>query len=108
MAKVESISLKGCSGKSYEFNVYEFGTNFKSLGAVYFISRKQNGINNLIYIGITDDLSKRFDDHHKKECFIKYGGNCISIHQEASETVRKSIEKDILCFYNFPCNEINN
>jgi hypothetical protein len=108
MAKIESISLKGCSGTSYEFNVYEYGTNFNSFGAIYFISTRQKGKHTPIYIGITDDLSTRFNDHHKEECFIKYGSNCISVHQETSEAARKSIEEDILCYYDFPCNEINN
>jgi len=108
MAKIGTISLQGCSGKLYEFNIYEFGTNFNSLGAVYFISKRHDENHTTIYLGITDDLSTRFNNHHKKECIIKYGANCISVLQNASEVERKSIEEDILCYYDFPCNDVKN
>ena len=108
MAKIESISLKGCSGKTYNFDVYPKGTNFKALGAVYCISKRQNNNHSLIYLGVTDDISTRFNDHHKERCFVNNGANCVSIHLCSSEQERLMIEKDILCNYNFPCNEINN
>jgi len=107
MAKIETISLKGCSGKSYDFNVYPSGTSFKDLGAIYFIS-KRNGNHSGIYLGITDDLSNRFNNHHKEDCFKKHSANCISILLNSSERDRQIIEKDILCKYNFPCNDVNN
>lgn len=108
MAKIETISFKGCSGKSYNFDVYLVGTKFKSLGAIYFISKRQNNNHTLVYLGITDDLSTRFNNHHKEECFKKHNANCVSIHIESYEKTRKLVEEDILCNYNFPCNEINN
>ncbi len=108
MAKIETILLKGCSGKAYSFDVYPFGTNFKALGAVYCISKRQNNNHNLIYLGITDDLSTRFNYHHKESCFKRHNADCISIHLNSSEKEREIIERDILCNYNFPCNEVNN
>jgi len=108
MAKIESISLKGCSRKSYVFDTYQIGTNFKPLGVIYCITKRVNGQHNLIYLGITDDLSSRFNKHHKKDCFEENDANCISIHLESSKEIRESIEKDVLCNHNFPCNEINN
>lgn len=40
MAKIGTMTLKGNSGQSYQFNVYPFGTEFKAKGAVYYISKR--------------------------------------------------------------------
>ena len=108
MAKIETISLKGCSGKTYNFDVYHIGTDFKALGAVYCISKRKDNNHTLIYLGITDDLSTRFNNHHKEDCFKNHNANCVSVHLNSSEKERKLIEQDLLCNYNFPCNEVNN
>lgn len=103
-----TITLEGCSGNSYEFTVYEKGTEFNSVGGVYCVTKIIDNIHSLIYLGITNDLSSRFDNHHKEDCFVENGATHICIHRESSEDERSRIEKDILCKYNFPCNETNN
>ncbi len=108
MSRIGTITLEGCSGNSYEFNIYPIGANFIPIGGVYYISHREDRTHTHIYLGITEDLSTRFANHHKEDCFIENEANCISIHQNESEEERQEIEKDILCYYNFPCNEINN
>ena len=109
MAKIETIKLDSCSGSLYEFDVYPIGTNFKALAAIYFISKRNDDSSHSgIYLGITDDISNRFNKHHKEDCFNEHNANCISILINSSEEEREMIEKDILCKYNFPCNEVNN
>ncbi len=108
MAKIGTISLNGCSGKIYSFNIYSIDTSFNALGAVYYISKRSNENHSHIYLGITEDLSTRFNNHHKQACFDKLKANCISVLLNSSEKDRKKIEEDILCNYNFPCNEVNN
>lgn len=108
MSKIGTILLEGCSGEKYDFSIYPLDTNFKNLGGVYYISKRLDKIHSHIYLGITEDLSSRFDNHHKQKCFDENGANCISIHLNESEEERELIEKDILCKYNFPCNENNN
>ena len=108
MSKTGTIKLKGCSGKIYDFEVFPFGTNFNALGAIYFISKEDSNNHEQIYLGITDDLSTRFNGHHKQYCFNKHRANCISVHLNESKAERESIEKDILCYYDFPCNDVNN
>ena len=105
MAKTGTLTLEGCSGKTYEFEIYPIDTNFKVLGAIYFISKRENRNYERIYVGITEDLSTRFDNHHKQDCFDKHEANCISIHLNQSKKERELIEKDILCKYNFKCND---
>lgn len=108
MAKIGTITFEGCSGKIYIFGIYPIGTNFKAFGGVYYISEKKDENHTHIYLGITEDISSRFNDHHKQDCFDKNSANCISIYLVESKKDRKLIEKDILCNYNFICNEVNN
>jgi len=110
MAHYGSMTVKGTSGNSYTFEVYSYDTEFKPLAAVYLITKRTpktdgTGSHSFIYVGETDDLSDRFDGHHKEQCFINYGANCKCIHLEDSKSVRLQIESDILGNYNFPCND---
>lgn len=105
---MSTITLTGCSGNSYEFTIYKKGTSFKEVGGVYYVTKIVDNKHSRIYLGITNDLSTRFDDHHKEDCFEKYGVTHIAIYRSSSDTNRKKIEKDILCNYKFPCNEVNN
>jgi len=109
MSKIGTLTLTGISGNRYMFDVYLFGTKFKAIGAVYYISKRVqkpdgNGNHANIYIGQTEDLSERFDNHHKESCFIKHNANCISIHQEGNERRRLAIEADIINSLEPPCN----
>jgi len=108
MAKLGTVTLTGLSGNKYKFNVYPFNTTFKELGAVYYISnRTENngkGSHSKIYIGMTGDLSTRFDNHHKEKCFNKRNANCKSILIEKNKETRLEIEADLIEALNPPCN----
>lgn len=112
MAKIADLTLKGCSEKKYVFSVYPIDTSFKSLGGVYYISKRivtDGKVSHThIYLGVTDDFSTRLNNHHKKDCFEKNQANCVSILLCDEEDERFEIEKDILCNYNFKCNEVLN
>lgn len=110
MASLGQITINGQGGRQYTFDVYPWGTSFKSLGAVYYISKRiQRGDGSWghtkIYIGQTSDLSERFDDHHKKDCFSKHGANAISILLENNEDRRFAIEDDLITAIGPPCND---
>lgn len=109
MAKLGTVTFTGQSGTDYSFNVYPIATNFKAIGAVYFITRRTvktdgTGSHTRIYVGQTDDLSVRFDNHHKQDCFDENNANCICIYTEEDEDTRLDIEKDLIDNYNPPCN----
>ena len=104
MVKETTVTLKGASGRSYDFDVYPWNTSFKDVGAVYVILKK-NGTNfSVIYIGQTGDLSERFDNHHKRLCFDRNGKTHIGIHLESVETRRLDIETDLVRNYSPACN----
>lgn len=58
----------------------------------------------VIYIGQTGDLSTRFDDHHKADCFTSHKANCICTHCDDDEDSRLAKEQDLIAYYNPPCN----
>ncbi len=109
MAKISDANFTGKSKNSYAFGVYEWGTEFKALGAIYVITKRTvdaggQGSHTFIYIGQTGDLSERFDNHHKASCFTKNGVNCICVHLESNEKIRLAIESDLIDGNSTPCN----
>jgi hypothetical protein len=108
MAKYGAIIFKGKSGKKYSFRAYSFNTKFNAIGGVYFVTRRtvKNGkiTHTKIYVGQTDDLSTRFDNHHKADCFAEHNANCICVLLEEDEDVRLDIETDLIDNYDLPCN----
>jgi hypothetical protein len=110
MAKLSTITFTGASGTDYKFNVYPWDTNFEEdYGAVYFVTerrRKPDGgySHTRIYIGQTEDLSTRFDNHHKQDCFDEHNANCVCVHEEQDEDTRIEVEKDLINKYHPPCN----
>ena len=105
-----TVEFTGNSKTKYSFNIYDIGTEFKSVGGIYcFTVRTEDSTGNathkIIYIGITDDLSTRFDNHHKADCIEKNKANRICIYQETKEARRKEIEADLIANYKPTCNE---
>ena len=104
MATATLISLKGASARTYEFEVYPWGTAFNQVGAVYAVL--QSRTDGLIYIGQTGDLTERFDNHHRAACFTRNGKTHIGVHVESSDLRRRAIEADLIAGYpNTPCNK---
>lgn len=104
------MTITGKSGKEYLFDIYTLDTEFKAVGGIYVFTRRYQGTDskyyhNYIYCGKTNDLSTRFDDHHKKDCITKNNANCICVKGVDTEKERTDIETDILLGNNFPCNE---
>lgn len=110
------LTLNGISGKEYLFDLFTF-ENFAELrnaflakAAVYVFTRRRatsDGFtHDLVYLGETENLSTRFNAHHKEQCITSHFANCVGIHGVSSnEHERKEIEADILAAYDFPCNE---
>lgn len=108
MAKLGTVTIKGKSGTEYDFTVYPRGQSFNAVAVVYAISKRTvkdgKGSHEWIYIGETEDVSTRFDNHHKEYCFAEHDADCVSIHREDSEDERVRIEDDILKGRTWPCN----
>ena len=115
----KTLTIQGVSGNTYIFNVYGFTRfsdlhdAFKDIPALYVFTKRGfvsgSFIHDLIYVGETGDLSKRFDNHHKENCIMRCDANCICIHSfPGSESERRMAEMDILNAFDFPCNDKSN
>lgn len=106
-----TVTLTGKTGQKYQFDVYSVDTTWKdNVECVYYISRRyknnEGGFSHDdIYIGETDDLKDRINNHHKRDCFRREKYNAISIHLENHEHDRLNIESDLLGAKNPPCND---
>ncbi|MEI8341203.1 MAG: hypothetical protein WCH43_06660 [Verrucomicrobiota bacterium] len=109
MPKLCDLILTGASGKKYTLEAYPLSTTFKALGGIYAISKRilnqdKTGTHTVLYVGQTGDLSARFNDHHKEDCWTRNSANCISILLEGTEARRLAIESDLVNAINPPCN----
>ena len=106
----QTLTVKGESGKSYTFYVHLWPTQFTSVGGVYLFTKKYTDQNRHapLYLGITGDLSERFDNHHKMACIKKNGVTHICVLGMAGEADREAAEKDILATIKTTCNEMMN
>jgi predicted GIY-YIG superfamily endonuclease len=91
--------------------VYPIDQEFNAVGAVYVVSRQYKNSSDArythdpIYAGQTDNLSTRFDSHHKADCFKDHEANCICVHVDDDEESRLSKEDDLNKGLQPPCND---
>lgn len=66
------LQIYGKSNKKYIFDIFSLDTQFKPVGGIYIFTQRIASQtipeHKLIYCGKTNDLSKRFDNHHKEDC----------------------------------------
>ena len=111
MAKLGTLTLKGQSGQTYDFDVYPSITSWNSgVACVYYISKRTEksdgtGSHTPIYVGETEDLKDRLGNHHKQQCFDNKGYNAVSINKESNGQSRLSIESDLIASHDLPCND---
>jgi hypothetical protein len=107
-----TITVIGNSGKSYKMNTYDLNTSFNAVGGIYIFIHlyKKDGKYQYehIYCGKTENLSTRFNKHHKALEIKNHKANYICILPLSNEKERTNVEKDILDGNIFPCNDINN
>jgi hypothetical protein len=106
-----SVTFVGTSGERYHFQVWSLDARFKSIAAVYFVTKRayDNGTyrracHDGIYIGQTEDLSGALADVGQLERFRKYGANCVCVHVIADEARRIAVERDLLDAHHTHCN----
>ena len=110
MAKISNATFHGRSGKPYDFNVWPMNQPFNAVAAVYAVTRRyqkaEGGFSHeIIYVGETEDLSERFGNHHKSNCFVKKNANCICTHRDDDGDSRLGKEEDLIQKHDPPCND---
>ena len=104
--QVATCVWTGESGTRYAYEIYEVGTKFNAVPANY-IFAKVNTSNRweATYVGETQDLSVRFDNHHRKACIDRHGATHIHVRvNDGRKDARLAEERDIRQRYNPPCN----
>jgi predicted GIY-YIG superfamily endonuclease len=105
---MNTVNFQGLSGVAYTFTPYPIGQAFLAVGAVYIVAYRYINDGKYyfkpIYIGETGDLSTRFDDHHKADCFTRNKANYICTHRDNNEDSRLKKEADLIDYWNPPCN----
>ncbi len=104
MYRVNTVTLRGLSGSTYDFEIHNIDTPFNPIGAVYSFATTPY-ISTLYYVGMTGDLSVRFDNHHKLPQALRLGANSILVRPVPSEMERIKIEADIIAYYKPQLNE---
>jgi len=109
MGKIGTMDCKGESGKTYTFNTYPIGTSFKEVECVYIYTKGFNNSSQPIYVGQTDNLDRRIQEHENGDedsdiCIQNSGATHIHVHQESSKSTRIAIETDLRNNYNWSCN----
>lgn len=103
----QTIMWPGASGKEYKYWISLIDSSFKD-GPGNYIFAKEISPNRWtpIYIGETDSLKNRLNNHEKLPCVKRYGGTHIHAHTTpGGENVRKAEEADLLIKWNTPCNK---
>ena len=104
--ETKSMNWTGKSGHQYRYVIYPIGTSFKAVPGNYIFAREVSPDRYPpIYIGETEDLSERFDSHHKMPCIRREGATHIHVHQNNSgQAARRVEERDLVARWNPPCN----
>jgi len=103
----EAILFKGDSGKEYKYWIYDLDDTHDAAPANYiFVKETKTNYYTPIYIGETEDISERFDNHHKMPCIRQNRATHLCTHMSSSEKkVRCAEEADLISNYNPVCND---
>lgn len=107
MTDVPTVIWTGASGKKYTYYVYKLPPNFVAKPGNY-IFAKTNSQNQweAAYIGETENLSERFDNHHAMPCINRNGATHIQAHvTNGGKQARLNEETDLVRNYNPTCNK---
>jgi hypothetical protein len=101
--KYGDIMLNGKSGHRYCFQAWPFGTRFRPLGAVYFVTKRvynnknyRRACHEVIYIGETSSMAEPLASPFQLDAFEKRGANCVCVFASTDEAQRKTMVEDLV------------
>jgi hypothetical protein len=103
-AEYSKVTLTGASGDEYVFEVDALGADLNPVGALYAITHRHGDQHTVVYIGQSANLSDRFTNHQKWECFDDNGADCLCVHRDADKDSRLRKELDLMIRYRPLCN----
>ena len=104
MVEERTILWTGLSGKEYKYWIYPIGTSFEEKPGNYIFAKETNPHTwSPCYIGQTENLNQRLDNHEKEADAKRNGATHAHLTPDV-ETVRKTEEKDLIQKWKTPCN----
>lgn len=102
-----TIQWEGKSGNSYRYWVNPVDTSFKDEPGNYiFAEEVEPGRWRPVYIGQTESLADRLDNHPKEDCAVRNGATHIHAHTNPSgEEARRTEEQDLIAKWQPACND---
>lgn len=101
--KYGDIMLSGKSGHKYCFQAWPFGTRFRPLGAVYFVTKRlfnnknyRRACHEVLYIGQTSSMAEPLAPLFQLDAFEKRGANCVCVFASTDEAERRNMLEDML------------
>ena len=111
MVKFGAVTFSGKSGEKYYFQVWPLETRFRSVAAVYFVTKRvrenqtyDRACHEGIYIGQTENLTGLFATQSRLDLFKKHGANCVCVYLVKNEERRLAVEQDLIAVHTPPCN----
>lgn len=107
MDDAKQIKWPGQSGREYVYWIYPIGTSFKELPGNYVFARESRpGYWVPVYMGQTENLNQRLENHEKEACARRNGATHIHAHtNSAGEASRRAEERDLVTRWKPVCNE---
>ena len=103
-----TIIWEGASGNKYKYWIYPIGyDHFDPVPANYIFAKEAPPkTHSEIYIGETEDISERFDYHHKIDCIKRNGATHIHAHKRSNDKeTRRKEESDLIRKWKPICND---
>ena len=107
METCEKFFINGVFGNPYEFNIHLFNGEYGTLSrlfcenysGVYMLTRYSvsagNSYHELLYCGISSDISKTLKEFECNKRLSSAGANCFCYYYEPSELVRNDVFFDL-------------
>lgn len=105
MTAPPSIQWPGQSGKSYTYQIYPIDQAFNDVGGNYIFAKVSGGYWTPLYIGETNSLKNRLDNHEKRPCALRNGATHIHAHANSGGQARLDEETDLVRKWKPTCNE---
>lgn len=95
----------------FDFTIVDIGARLPSIPGCYVFIKEGTALGGEwmpVYFGETEDLSKRFDNHHAMPCIERNGATHMGVfwrEEFKDETLRQDIEKYLIDENPTPCNK---
>ena len=105
---IQQYEWTGQSRSRYIYFVYDIPMKPFDAPANYIFTRWDRKTQTWypLYIGETDNLTQRFNNHEKWPCAQQHGVTHIHVHNKSTSQLDRRLEKDdLIAHWNPPCND---